>query len=377
MSESKKKNQVVFYYPQHFNRGVLCENLLFKPFIDYCIKNDVSYRLIEEPDRNSRYPPNVKAEKFNLFFVLVLRKFLPLALFENFETREQFIGGIYRIFTVNHYHADVVFTLSNSLGGFWRGYNPKAKIIDYQHGIINKSQTGFFNNKGKAPLHIAQNDKEVAVWGRAFKDVFKQDLAYYPNKVHVLGYFLKKKPTTKSIEGRDKIVFTLQFMPDVGEQMNLEMLEKLKQTLDEFAEFHGDRSPKIVLKQHPRHNNAVDLESIFQDFDYVDVLADDAVLETEEILINVTFFSTAAFEMAKEGIPTYFLFNEKIPQGNHIFVEEYEYPIQKNKSLLDMWMYYNSQLESWKNDSKLVIGWSNKFFEPFDNDELSKLIVTN
>lgn len=372
-----KKNQVIFYYPQHFNRDVSNENLLFKPFIDFCDKNNIRYKLVEEPDKKSLKPVNPKAIKFNLFFVFVLRKVVPLLLFENFETREQFIGKVYRFFTANNYQANVVFTLSNSLGGFWRGYNPKARVIDYQHGIINKEQTGFFNNKGKAPLHITQNDKEVAVWGRAFKDVFKQDLAYYPNKVHVLGYFLKKKLTTKSIEGRDKIVFTLQFMPDVGKQMNLEMLAKLKQTLEEFAEFPRNRRPKIVLKQHPRHNNAVDLKSISQDFDYVDVLADNAVLNNEEILINVTFFSTAAFEMAEEGIPTYFLFNEKIPQGNHIFLEEYEYPIQKNNSLLDLWAYYNSQVEGWEDDSELVIGWSNKFFEPFDNNELSKLIVTN
>ena len=53
------------------------------------------------------------------------------------------------------------------MGGFWRGYNVKAKIIDYQHGIINKNQAGFFSD-GNIPLDIIENNKEVAVWGKGY-----------------------------------------------------------------------------------------------------------------------------------------------------------------------------------------------------------------
>jgi hypothetical protein len=335
----------------------------------------VSYILVEEPDKNSIKPSNPNALKFNLSFVLVCRKLLPLFLFNNFELREQFIGKVYRWFTANYYTAETVITLSNSLGGFWRGYNRDARIIDYQHGIINKTQTGFFENS-KAPLHIRENNKEVAVWGRNFKVFFNQDEDYYANKVHVLGYFLEPKPINHSTEGRDKILFTLQFMPDIGDDMNQTMLGLLKDAIGLFENLPKDERPSIILKNHPRHNHILDLKAIFKNLDYVEVWSDDAAIDIKTVMLNVTYFSTAAFEMAENGVPSFFLFNKELPQGEQIFLKDYMYPLQNNETLLDFWTAYKNDPNQWMTHSHNVTEWVHNFFEPFDTELLSELITT-
>lgn len=374
MSKPSRKIQVLLYYPQHFNRDTNNENPLFRPFLKFCEAKDISYKLVEEADKNCIKPKNPGAVKFNIFFVLVFRKLIPLFLFQNFELREQFIGKVYRVFTANYYAAEVVFTLSNSLGGFWRGYNPKARIIDYQHGLINTDQTGFFKN-GKAPQHISENSKEVAVWGRNFKAMFDKDQEYYANKVHVLGYFLEQKVLNNRFQGRDKIVFTLQFMPDLGDEMNTTMLDLLKAAISQFEKLSIEKRPSIILKNHPRHNQVLDLETIFEDFDFVQVWPDDVDIDAKGILINATCFSTAAFEMAQNGVPSYFLYNRELPQGQNIFLNDYNYPLQKKESLLDFWVTYQNNPNQWIQHSKIVTEWVQNFFEPFDNERLWQLIT--
>ena len=185
----KKSFDVIFYYPQHFNRSENGTNPFFNPLLTFCDENQLRYLLIEEPDRGTTFSRNKKAYRFDFYFylILILRKSIPLFFFKHFEKREQFIGKLIKMLTIGKFDANIIFTNSNSMGGFWRGYCPKARIIDYQHGIINKKQPGFFVN-GQAPSHITANKKEVAVWGKGFMDVFSQDNSYYKDKVHVLGY---------------------------------------------------------------------------------------------------------------------------------------------------------------------------------------------
>ncbi|MEM5563985.1 hypothetical protein WNY78_02665 [Psychroserpens sp. AS72] len=372
MSTSLTKNKVIFYYPQHFNRDANNENPYLKPFLKHFESHNVAYKLVEEPDAKTIKPSNPKAVKFNLFIVLVLRKILPLFLFKDFEIREQFIGKLYRWFTANKYNAEVVFTLSNSLGGFWRGYNPKARIIDYQHGLINKKQTGFFNN-GEAPLHISANNKEVAVWGRNFKKMFEQD-TYYNNKVHVLGHFQDTQRTPVTINGRNSILFMLQFISGLGNDKNMAMLDLLKDVILQFKSLPSEDRPKIILKNHPRHNHILDLSEIFKEYEFVHILPDDSVINASEILIHITYFSTGAFEMAQEGVPTYFLYNKKIPQGYHIFFEDYNYPVQQKMSLLEFYIKYKNDSSAWKHNSDVVVEWASSFFEPFNTEKLNQLL---
>lgn len=370
----KKPFDVIFYYPQHFNRSDNGTNPFFDSLIAICEENKLRYLLIEEPDSNTLFPRNKKAYQFDfyLYLILILRKSIPLFFFKHFEKREQWIGKVIRNLTLEKFSATVVFTISNSMGGFLRGYNPKARIIDYQHGIINKKQPGFFSN-GLAPLHITANNKEVAVWGNKFKAIFNQDERYYKGKIHVLGYYQPIDKVAINYK-RNKILLTLQFMPDFGVKLNTEMLAKIYSELFFFNTLSLKKRPQIVLRNHPRHNNAVDLSDLLNEFDFVSLMSDNEILLPADYLIHVTFFSTTAFEMAMQGIPSYFLYTENLMNGKVDFLDEYQYPINQNFSLEELWTTYKNDKEVWTTHSDLVKKWSNLFFESFNKNVFLNLL---
>jgi hypothetical protein len=373
-----KPFDVIFYFPQHFNRSVNGTNPFFDPLIAICEENGLLYLLLEEPDNKTNFPRNKCAYKFDVYFYLIqfLRKIVKLFFLKNFETREQLIGFILKKITLGKFSANVVFTLSNSMGGFWRGYNPEARIIDYQHGIINSTQSGFFK-KGNAAANIRENNKEVAVWGVGFKDVFKQDKRYYKNKVHVLGYSQLNEKGLKSDVRKNKIIISLQFMPEFGIKLNQEMLFELKRVLKELNSVPNEIKHQVVLKNHPRHNNAVDLKNIIDEFDFVTLMLDKEELNYPEYLLHVTFYSTMAFEMAIKGIPTYFLVTENIINGKTQFLEEYQYPINQNFTLQKLWSIYENDGKVWLDHSGLVKKWSMHFFAPLDKGLFLDLIQHN
>lgn len=71
---------IIFYYPQYFNRGTNGSNDFLKPLIDSCDKNNISYLIFEEPVKNGQV--NNDAIPFDSIFylILILRKFLPLKI---------------------------------------------------------------------------------------------------------------------------------------------------------------------------------------------------------------------------------------------------------------------------------------------------------
>lgn len=368
---------VVLYYPQHFNRSKNGTNPFFDPLIDLCEQNKLSYLVIEEPDRGTVFPRNRKAYRFDFYFylILLLRKMMPLLFFKHFENREQCIGKVLKNLTLGKFSAKTVFTISNSMGGVLRGYCPNARIIDYQHGIISKKQPGFFIND-QAPAHISVNTKEVAVWGKGFQKIFDQDKLYYENKVHVLGYYQSVEKMIIRFPKTNKILFSLQFMPDFGIKLNKEMLVKIDSELKEINALPPENRPEIILRNHPRHNNAVDLSSVINKFDFVSLMPEKEILIPTDYLIHVTFFSTTAFEMAMHGVPTFFMFSKNIMNGKTDFLDDFEYPLHQNNSLEELWSIYKNDEKVWINHSELVKKWSDGFFEPLNKSLFLDLIQT-
>lgn len=368
---------VFFYYPTHFNRGRNNKfNEYIAPFIDVLSSANEPYKIIEEPDLKTKYPCNNVAIQFKFWFIIILiiRKLFPVSFFNSFEAREQWIGKLLRWLTCGVFKADVIITLSNSMGGFWRGYNPKARIIDYQHGIINSNQLGFFENR-RAPEHITLNKKEVAVWGEGFKRSFEHETTYYQGKVHVLGYckpFLDFKP---AVLQSNKILFSLQFLPEMGFEHNSDMLEHILSVLKSLESLPLENRPQIVLRNHPRHQNVINIDKlIVSDFNFVTLMPENEEFKPLDYSLHVTFFSTIAFEMAMVGIPSYFLSTNSIQQGIDIFLKEYEYPISQAQPLHERWLSYKRDNNEWSLHSDKVKKWSSYFFKPFDKQMLLKLI---
>jgi len=364
-----KNYDVIFYYPQHFNRGKDNSNPYFEPLINSCKKNKLSYLLLQEPAvfGASKSLKNPSKQFLWFYFILCLRKLIPLFLFKSFEARERFLGTLINIFSLGAYRAKNYITLSNSLGGVLRGISPEAKILDYQHGIITSSQEGFFTKEKKAPDWIKSNQKEVLVYGEGFKAIMKKtDPEYYKNKVFVIGHESKKMQDFK--EGKN-ILVSLQILEN--ENVSFEWLQAQVNLLDELFEKYSiqENCSTIYLRHHPRSNKRFDLEKLYQ---YSFVKDFDASSDSLEIGLHITFFSTSAFEFASLGIPTLFLYNEILPQGKDLFFEEFKYPFREINTIED----WQKKLK--ESDRKIIkteiLTWYSLFYQEYDENEFIKVL---
>ena len=370
----KEPYDIIFYYPQHFNRNKKGENPFFAPLINICKSKNIRYLMIEEPDNKTLFPSNKEVIQFDIYFyiILMLRKIIPLSLFTNSEKKEQWIGYFIRKITFCKFQAKTILTLSNCMGGFWRGYNPKARIIDYQHGIINKNQTGFFN-KGKVPAHIIENNKEVAVWGKGFYEIFNQNKIYYNKKVHILGYAHCIQNQEKNTKHQNKIIFSLQFVPECNTTLKKEMTNEIEKILVEINTLPNEEKPNIFFMNHPRNNNIQELNDIIKKYKFVSILPHNELAYKENYLLHLTFYSTTTFEMALKGIPTYFLSSKNILE-NKIFLKDYKYPINQNTSFKELVSIYQKDKKTRRLHGDLVKKWSSHYFQPLNQNVFFKLL---
>ncbi len=369
---NKKSYDIIFYYPQHFNRNKAGNNPLFSPLLSICKSNNIRHLVLEEPDYNTNYPRNNEAITFDIYFftIILLRKIIPTFLFKKPNKKEQWIGYIMRRITLAKFDAKIIMTLSNSMGGFWRGYNKNSRIIDYQHGIIDENQPGFFN-KGKVSSHILENNKEVAVWGKGFYDIFQKNKKYYKNKVHILGYpqLFEKESTIY----KNTLIFSLQFVPELNIEIKKEMLVKIKQILKEINTFSKEKRPKVLLVNHPRHNNTIDLTNLVNTFGFVSIINSHQLSDNQDYFLHATFYSTTSLEMAMRGIPTYFLSSNKILQSK-IFIKEYKYPINQTNSIKEFITLYNINKKIRDEHSYLVKEWAKYYFQPLNTNLFLEII---
>ena len=143
---SRKEYDVVFVSSIVFNRGSDSENILFRPMIDCCKKNNLKYIIFEDTDLKGIYSNfNRSKEAIPFDFVsliqIVLRKLFNLFSKEPTEineiyAREKKISKILRIIFFNRFYSKVYITLIWNNVTLWRSINNDACIIDYQHGVI-------------------------------------------------------------------------------------------------------------------------------------------------------------------------------------------------------------------------------------------------
>lgn len=373
MKLKKEIYDVIFYYPQHFNRGDNNSNPYFEPLINSCKKYNVSYLLLEEPSFSSisNSSKNLHQKYFYwLYFILVFRKLIPLFLFSNFEARERFLGKLINLLTFGCYRAKNYITLSNSLGGVLRGISPESKIFDYQHGIITSTQPGFFTVEKNVPDWIKSNEKEVLVYGKGFESIMKKtNPEYYSNKVFAIGQANKKME--KYTIGKN-ILVSLQILEE--ENVSVEWLQTQVDLLNQlFYSYnkanHIQDGSVIYLRHHPRSTKTFNLEQLYA-YDFVKEF--DESKESYEVGLHITFFSTSAFEFASLGIPTLFLYNDIIPQGKDLFFEEFNYPFPKIETIED-WQE-KLLLDKDNEVAETIKNWYQLFYQPYDENKFVNLL---
>lgn len=363
---------LLFYYPQHFNRSEAGTNPYFDRMLEICDKHGISYDLMEEPDGGTDKPRNSNAQKGDAFFwtITAIRKILSKTLpNKTFFEREKLVARIFNVLTFGRYRYRKYITISGSMYHLFANLNPDADVYDMQHGILYKQHPTFFENR-RLCQQFYKSNLHFLFWGKGYEDNFiKDDESVLQGRTHVIGYPVLSKTRTRGSQNRErKIVVSLQFTHDLSEPD----LKLDKEVLDDFLSETENSGYKVMLKHHPRFNNVINIDELLNRYNHVELTNKPLEELISEVQLHVTYFSTTAFEYAAYGIPTYFLPSHGRPMYS-LFYSEYNYPLYENMSVSEV-LTRLQDAEPAAEDSSKVTNWYHRFYSPFDEEAFLNLI---
>ena len=368
--------QVLFYYPQHFNRSSRGTNPFFDSLIGICREEGISHDVMEEPDAATDKPRNPAARKADTFYwsVTILRKALSLLLpRRDFYARERMAGRIFNALTFGRFRYRTYVTISGSMFHFFAALNPNARVYDMQHGVLCKHHQTFFDERQLRLRPQFYNPQlHFMFWGEGYRDCFcRGEESVMRGRDHVTGY-----PVEMEIEGSPAdhsasrlVVVSLQFTHSV----DMAEREKMKRTLWRFLEEMEPAGLEIVLKNHPRYNNSIPLDDLFLRFPGIKLTNEPLDSLGRRARLHVTYFSTTAFEFAAFGVPTYFLNNQDQRRDDLMYYDEYRYPLYRGLTAPQVAARL-ADSAAYLADSRTVLEWYRAFYSPFDRRKFMNLI---
>ena len=353
----KKKYDVIFYYPQHFNRSLDGENVFFKDLLLTCVNNRISYVIFEEPDFTTSSKRSSVAIPFDFLYLLIvfLRKIYGVSLSP--VLKDQKIGRIINKLFFRRIHFKKYITISQSMLSIFRGIREDVELYDLQHGIIYNNKKNYLVN-GIADDNLVLNDTRLLVNGKGYKDLLiSNDRSdYFKTHTFILGSHIFSSKISH-VNFNNKILITLQFTRDHSEQENNILLEELETFILSLE------GVMFYLKHHPRFNNEVDLSNIFSLPNVCSAPID--LNECFEVCsLHATFYSSCVFDAAISGIPTVFI-NSII--NFNMFSDDFGYPFSNSVSdFRDLIVYQES--------SRVVQEWASKYYMSFNQSDFIKLM---
>ena len=390
---SRKEYDVVFVSSVVFNRGSDSENILFRPMIDCCKKNNLKYVIFEDTDLKGIYSNfNRSKEAIPFDFVsliqIILRKLFNLFSKEPTEineiyAREKKISRILRIIFFNRFFSKVYITLIWNNATLWRSINNDACIIDYQHGVIFNGHEGYLSD-GSPPKVKSLNKIDTMVYGDIFKKILMaNDKSNFYNEKNLIKVGLNKtsEPPKEFSSLNKKILFTLQITPDsISKEVNENYVKIVENLISVNADFLKTNDFKLIFRQHPRfssdHCPSVNLEYDFISYDNYTPMHD----LIDEVSMHITFNSTSVFEASMIGLPTIFInmHDQEFPRetnsnkvfSNDVFLNDYKYPykdlfVKTYKDLENILIKLNDKT-IYDDCCKRIHEWSTDLYSDFD-----------
>lgn len=374
------KYDVVFVCSSTFNRGKNGENYLFKPMIEFCKKNNISYIIFEDTFLRSykNYKMNEKAIPIDLISILQIlsRKILritskPTSSDEIFFQESKIAKIIKNIF-FKKFYSKVYITLIWNNVTLWRAVNPYAAIVDYQHGFIFDGEEEYIDNGSVAKVKT-DNDVITLVHGDRYKNILinKDKLGFYnQNNVITVGINNTINKRNKNPVNSKKIIFTLQLTADFDQSINAEYSEIVRKLISKNADFLSSNGYQVIFRHHPRYSEyyCTNIK-----FDYPFVVFDNHT-PLEDLLeiasIHMTFHSTSAFDASFARIPTIFIDMHKSFSPKEMFLKQYAYPLQ-DLVIRDYksFKYTLQKLEdnlTYNNSCTIINKWAKEFYSDFD-----------
>ena len=390
---SRKEYDVVFVSSVVFNRGSDSENILFRPMIDCCKKNNLKYVIFEDTDLKgifSNFNRSKEAIPFDFVSLIqiILRKLFNLFSKEPTEineiyAREKKISRILRIIFFNRFFSKVYITLIWNNATLWRSINNDACIIDYQHGVIFNGHEGYLSD-GSPPKVKSLNKIDTMVYGDIFKKILMaNDKSNFYNEKNLIKVGLNKtsEPPKEFSSLNKKILFTLQITPDsISKGVNENYVKIVENLISVNADFLKTNDFKLIFRQHPRfssdHCPSVNLEYDFISYDNYTPMHD----LIDEVSMHITFNSTSVFEASMIGLPTIFInmHDQEFPRetnsnkvfSNDVFLNDYKYPykdlfVKTYKDLENILIKLNDKT-IYDDCCKRIHEWSTDLYSDFD-----------
>ena len=389
-----KSYDVVFVSSSFFNRGEGGENTLLKPMIESCIKNNLSYLIFEDTDVKGIYKNfsrNSQAIKFDFITIIqiILRKIFNWKSRNNLSKDQVFlnelkISKILKKIFFRKFHSKIYITLLWNNITLWRCIDPKACIMDYQHGIIFDGHEESIKY-GKPPIIKQLNNIITLVYGDAFKNILiNNDATGFYSKKNVITVGLKKELYTlkKSQDNIKKILFTLQIVPDwENKNINELYVDIVENLIRSNVEYLSNNNYEIIFRNHPRFTDKtcpnVNLNYDFISFDNKTSIND----LIDNVYIHMTFHSTSTLDAAASGTPTILIDMHNHFSPNEIYLKQYKYPFEdlvirnqedfrKILDLLNNKQIYNKKCED-------IYKWSKGIYHDFDMSAFKNLLIKN
>lgn len=364
--------KVLFYYPQHFNRSAEGTNPFFDPMLVACEKNGISYLLIEEPDYGTDKPRNPKAIRGDAFFwlITILRKIAHVIYSgEDIYQNEEHIAKWINIITFSRLKCRNYVTISGSMQTLFSKIGGKCRAFDMQHGILENSNPGWFESKGKLKDCFKDPNIHWIVWGNGYKkSLMKGGDINFGERIHVVGYPITTTKEAAEISFGKHILFSLQITCDTKH------VELEKAVWESALQQLSGKGVKVLIKHHPRFNNATSIDDWFVRYPFCELTNKSISELLPEVMLQLTIHSTTTFEYAEHGVPTFFIdFENKTLMKGALFYSEYNYPLYHDMTLNEV----VNRLENLTNrtqDGLTIRKWYHDFYSDFNASEFLRLI---
>lgn len=371
----KKKRNVIFAAPQHFNRAANGKNPYIEKLISTCKDNGVSFLQLESPEYDAPQPRDPDAVRADLiFWLMMLINKLALKInggdkHKAHRTVAKTIGYL----TIGKLKAFNYVTMAGLFIEIFQELSPDSTVYDLQHGIIYAGHPGYFDSKDDISISLSAANCKILLWGEGYKDLFvNSSIKNVEDKVNVIGYPIEQNKRIDSATPQNTIIFSLQFTPD----LDYDTLFHMKEMLDKALSTIDPKKYDIKLKHHPRHNNVIDLSDILRKYPHV--VFTDETLENliSKCILNITWFSTTCFEFAAYNVPTFLLSDSRLSSGFDIYYTQFKYPVFKGLSLPEI-MPVLSDKQKMHSIGESVHTWYTRLYSPCDINVIKSVLGIN
>lgn len=383
-----QKYDVVFIYPDNYNRGKDKTNSFLKPLIESCKNNNISYIVYESTELRRKIAHiNRDPKSIPLDFMLLVRVLIRRITVLFYKIKKKYDAHIVEVIVTDYINKiffknlnyDTCIQLSTRFRILMKTINPNAKLYEYQHGIIYEGHK-LYLQRHRAVDSIVSNNINLLVHGDGFKNLLiNRDTSKYYNysTVITIGQSFFEHTDFNHKHNNKSILFSLQIVPDFSNDELQQIIEQIYELIEVNTSFLVEHNYKIIFKHHPRYHIA-SFPSLQFNNPLIEFAGSATTLEDlfSQVSLHCTFSSTTTFDAALHSIPTIFIENNTLI--SNLFFEQYNYPqtelkIYKPQDLETVLLNMEKE-EYYMECSKNIFLWAEDFYQDFNENNFLQLV---